>query len=316
MKPYRILTMAAAAGIALTLSGCGNKADAGPAVSTAPAVELTKLIDEAAPADTAGAKISILNLENPIDFCYSSADTDMIFKWKEGTWIDAMDTAIPLNQERFDAMAQGFLKLSALTKEDQAQNLEAYGLDSPAYTVYITDGQKGETNISIGDRDAAGNYYASLDDGAVYTIPGSLGDSLIFDYNSLVIRDSLDLNVTAADLKSVVITAGGETVQYKPSDTEAMTRIASGISRLKPQEFASYYAQSQELVSAELTEDARMTFQAELTVNGETRSLTVYVGGFANAEGTLCYVQLAGSRMIGVAEYEIVSELLNLQEAE
>ncbi|MCI8453849.1 MAG: DUF4340 domain-containing protein [Lachnospiraceae bacterium] len=316
MKTYRIFTLAAAVGVTLVLFGCGKKAGDGSAASTVPAVELTKLIDEAAPADTTGAGISLLNLENPIDFCYSSIDTDMIFKWKEGTWIDAMDTAIPLNQERFDAMAQGFLKLSALTKEEAPQELDSYGLDKPAFTVYITDSQKGETNIYIGDKDASGNYYITLDDGIIYTIPGSLGDSLIFDYNSLVIRDSLDLNVTAADLVSAVITAEGETVRYKSSDTEAMTRIASGISRLKPQEFASYHIQSQELVSAELTEDTRKTLQAELKVNGETRLLTVYVGGYANFEGTLCYVQLDGSKMIGVVEYELVSDLLNLQEAE
>ena len=42
----------------------------------------------------------------------------MIFKKKDGVWLDAMDSAIPLNQEKFEAMAQNFLNLHAISEID------------------------------------------------------------------------------------------------------------------------------------------------------------------------------------------------------
>ena len=54
-----------------------------------------------------------------------------------------------------------------------------------------------------------------------------------------------------------------------------------------------------------------ITFQAELTVNGEKKSLTIYVGTYANPDQTYRYVQLDGSNMIMVVDNNIVLNLLN-----
>ena len=67
----------------------------------------------------------------------------------------------------------------------------------------------------------------------------------------------------------------------------------------------------QELTNADLTTDTRNTFQAELTVNGEKKSLTVYVGTYANPDQTYRYIQLDGSNMIMVVDNNVVLNLLN-----
>ena len=90
-----------------------------------------------------------------------------------------------------------------------------------------------------------------------------------------------------------------------------MTTIADGISNLKPFDYASYHVLNQELANADLTTDTRITFQAELTVNGEKKSLTIYVGTYANPDQTYRYVQLDGSNMIMVVDNNIVLNLLN-----
>ncbi len=136
-------------------------------------------------------------------------------------------------------------------------------------------------------------------------------DSLVFDYDTLVVREGLDIQVTAADLQNVSITMDGKTTSYKNSDTEVMTTIADGISNLKPFDYASYHILNQELANADLTTDTRITFQAELTVNGEKKSLTIYVGTYANPDQTYRYVQLDGSNMIMVVDNNIVLNLLN-----
>ena len=261
-------------------------------------MEISEIRDDVVEPDFSGADIEVYALNAPIDFDYSSSDTDMIFKKKDGVWLDAMDSAIPLNQEKFEAMAQNFLNLHAISEIDSV------------YTVTITDSEKGEITLSIGNKDADGNYYLS-DEKNIYLVKASTVDSLVFDYDTLVVREGLDIQVTAADLQNVSITMDGKTTSYKNSDTEAMTTIADGISNLKPFDYASYHVLNQELANADLTTDTRITFQAELTVNGEKKSLTIYVGTYANPDQTYRYVQLDGSNMIMVVDNNIVLNLLN-----
>lgn len=314
MRNYKKLILAAGVlALSLTAAGCSSDSQS---MSSAPRVPYTTLKSEVVEADTTGAEIELLNLEKPIDYCYSSTDTDMIFKMKDGTWLDALDVEIPLNQEKFQAMADNFLTLRAVSKVDEPGTLDEYGLGYPAYTLYITDGAKGEVNISIGAQDSEGNYYATLDESNIYTIKKETVESMVFDYDTLVICDSLDITVTAADIKSASVTEGGKTKKVKTSDTEAMTRIAEGLSELKPSDFSSFHAVSQELNAAELSESQRITFQAEINNGGEVQSITVYIGTFANPTEELRYVQLDGSQMIAMVDSKIVADLLNLAEEE
>ena len=148
----------------------------------------------------------------------------------------------------------------------------------------------------------------------VYTIKPETLDALVFDYDSLVIRDSLDLTLAAGDIAKAVTVVDGKTVSYKTSDTEAMTRIAAGVTALKPQEFASFHATDPELASAGLTEDQRMTLDVEFSNGGNTESLTVYVGNFVDVMGEKRYLQLEGSNMIAIADAAVIGDLLNLTE--
>lgn len=314
MRKHKWILLAAAAAVTLMAAGCsGSQSGTSTAV---PKVPLAEIKDAAVVTDTTGADIELLKLESPIDYCYSSTDTDMIFKKVDGQWVDGLDTAIPLNQERFEAMAQNFLNLKAVEKVGETDDLDAYGLKNPAYAVNITDSGSGIADISIGNQDASGNYYVTLDDSTVYTIKPETVDSMIFDYNSLVIRQGLDLSVTAADIQKVSVTADGTTTSYKNSDTAAMERIAEGINNLNPVAYASYHVTSTELEGADLTEDLRTVFTAELKNGGETQSLTIYVGSYADIEGTLRYVQIDGSTMMMVLDNAAVDNLLNAQEAE
>ena len=311
-----MLGLAAVCAAAMALTACGSSGGAKNAISDAPRVELTKLINDPVPADFNGAPIEVLSMDNPIDFSYSSNEADMIFEMKDGVWLDSMDNAIPLNQEMFAAMADNFLHLHAVSEVTDPGPLSDYGLSDPVYSVYMTDSEHGERDISIGNQDASGNYYLSVNEDKVYTVKPETAESLNFDYDSLVVRDSLDLTVAAADLQSVSVTEEGKTTSYKPSDSEAMARIAAGISALKPSEYASYHILEQERTAAELTSDMRKTFSAEFTQNGETKSLVVYVGGFADADETQKYVQIDGSEMIAVVDRTVADDLLNASEEE
>lgn len=309
MRHLKVIYMtAAAAAISMALAGCSSGAG-----STASKVPLFELHDGTVAADTQGADIEVLNLNNPRQFSYSKSDTDMIFKYKDGTWLDGMDDSIPIDQERFQSMADNFLHLKAVEEIEEPDSLSTYGLKTPQYSVFLNDADEGDVEISIGNQNDDGDYYASVDDMDFYVIKAETVDTLIFSYTSLVVRDSLNVNVTAADVKKASVTANGKTTTFKSSDSQAMTRIANGLTQLKPVRFSSFNASSQDLAYAELDEANRTVFTAEIVNDGETQSVTVYIGGHADAEEIWTYIQLDGSKMISMVESTIISELLNAE---
>ena len=312
MRQKKIVSGAVVMALGLMLAGCsGGKAS----FSEAPQTEFKELRDESFAADMTGAEIPVLALEKPIDFCYSSPEAEMLFKMEGGVWQDATDKEIPIDQERFQAMADVFLNLCAVSEVENPGDLDQYGLDDADHSVYITDGEKGEKYLFIGDADPDGNYYMTIEESEnIYTIKPEALDALVFDYDSLVVRDSLDLTASAGDLIKAVTVVDGKTVSYKTADTEAMTRIAAGMTALKPQEFASFHATGPELTSAGLTEDQRMTLDVEFSNGGNTESLTVYVGNFVDVMGEKRYLQMEGSNMIAIVDAAVIGDLLNLTE--
>lgn len=306
----KIFLASGIAAASLFAAGCS----AGGA-SDVPGVEYTEIRGEVVEPDVTGADIELLNIENPVNYSYGDDEYEMVFKLSDGVWINVMDSMAPINQEKFQAMADNFLKLRAVEKVESPGALGEYGLNDPEYTIYITDSDKNEINISIGNQAGDGTYYLTMDESSVYTIKPEAVESMVFDYDSLVVRDSLDITVAAEDIKSASFTSGKKTEKFKTSDTERMTEIAEALSRLKPENFVSYYAKAQELESAELTEDQRIIFNAQLNIDGETRSLTLYIGGYTDVEQEYRYMQLAGSNMIAVVESEILESLVEIPES-
>lgn len=316
MKKYKIGVLAVMAAAAFMLGGCSGGSDK-PVESTAPRVPLVALMDDVILPDRTGAGIELLSLDAPTELSYSSGNTDMLFKKRDGIWVDAMDSQIPLHQEKLEAMADNFLHLQAAARVDAPADVEDYGLDYPAYSLLIMDEEKGETTILIGGKDGNGDYYATLDEVTYYTLKPQTVEALVFDYEKLVIRDSLDVTVSADDVQKASVTVRGKTTAYSASDKEAMARIAEGISNLKPSEYSTFHASDQELYAAEISESDRTTFTAEIKNNGEVQALTVYVGTYADAESLTSYVQLDGSEMLAIVDSTIVDNLLNrIQEEE
>ena len=302
----KIVFAALAIMTAAAVAGCSGG-------SSAPNVELATVAaaEQTVEDDGTEAAIELLSLDNPIDFSYSYYDTDLIFEYKDGKWVDSMVEGTPINQELMNSMTENFLHLKAVSKVENPKTLEEYHMDYPMYSLYITDSQKGGVSILIGDQDENGNYYATLDEENFYILKKSTVESLIVEFDDLVVKDTLDITVAPEDIHKASVTAGGKTTTYKSSDTEAMTRISNALSNLKPDQYADYCASESALANCELDEDSRITFTAEADINGETRTVTVYVGIGADAEGKYHYAQLEGSNMICYVETSLLEELLN-----
>ena len=309
MRKYKpVLLAAMMASVTAAAAGCsGGGGTSAPNVTLATVAAADHTVED----DGTEASVELLSLQSPIEFCYSYYNTDMLFVMEDGKWTDMMVPETPINQEMFNSMADKFLNLKAIEKVENPKTMEEYNMDYPAYSLYLTDGEKGAVEITIGDQDENGNYYATLDGENFYLLKKSTVESLIMEYDDLVVKDTLDLTVAPEDIKKASVTYKGKTTSYKSSDTEAMTRIADGLTRLKPDWFSDYYASASSLQGTELDEEGRITFTAELDMNGETQSVTVYIGIASDVEGLYHYVQLEGSDMICYVETEILDSLLN-----
>lgn len=306
MKNLKLFCVTAVAALSMALTGCsGNSA----AVEKMPLAYLRTEIPE---IDTEGAEIELLNFEDPMEFSYSSKEADMLFKMEDGVWKDSITEEIPVDQDYFQTMAENFLNLKAVEKVED-KDMEQCGLESPQYSVYITDEEKGEAIIYIGNQADDGNYYMTLNEKDIFTIKQSVAESLNFEYDTLIIRDSLNITVTADQIQKVSVTEGGKTTGIKSSDKEAMEKIAEGLTNLKPMIFSSYLADEQDLASAELTGELRTTFYGEIKNGDKVQSITIYAGGYADLEEKYRYIQFDGSRMISIVQSEIINNILNIQ---
>lgn len=306
MKNLKLFCVTAVAALSMALTGCsGNSA-------AAEKMPLAYLRTEIPEIDTEGADIELLNFEDPTEFSYSSKEADMLFKMEDGVWKDSITEEIPVDQDYFQTMAENFLNLKAVEKVED-KDMEQCGLESPQYSVYITDEEKGEAIIYIGNQADDGNYYMTLNEKDIYTIKQPVAESLNFEYDTLIIRDSLNITVTADQIQKASVTEGGKTTGIKSSDKEAMEKIAEGLTNLKPMIFSSYLADEQDLANAELTGELRTTFYGEIKNGDKVQSITIYAGGYADLEEKYRYIQFDGSRMISIVQSEIINSILNIQ---
>lgn len=71
--------------------------------------------------DFSGADIEVCALKAPIDFDYSSADADMIFKKKDGVWLDAMEPEIPAQSGKIRGNGPEFSESPAISEVGDAE---------------------------------------------------------------------------------------------------------------------------------------------------------------------------------------------------
>ncbi len=302
MKIKKAFGISAIAAAMIIVTGCSG--------NSYPAVDLTEITDPPAVVDFSESDIEVLDLDEPYDFCYSDPETDMIFRYRDGKWIDSIDTGIPIDQDRFSAMADAFLHLRAKEKVADAGSFVSYGTDDSDVSVYITDDAQGYFEIDIGDTTPDGDYYARVNYGNIYIIDKSAVDALTFDYTSLVIREFVNLDITASDIDSVSITVDGKTKTINSSDTDSKDMIAAAVSALEPIDYVSFLATEDDLESTDLTKELRSTLDAVVDVNGEKRSLVIYVGCYADPYQETRNIQFEGSDMIVLVDNDTALDLL------
>lgn len=116
---------------------------------------------------------------------YTDGETTMSFVKEEDEWKLAGQTETVLDADAVNAIADELCQIKAVRVLSGADEISAYGLDEPQYTITIEHEEGSETTIYIGGGTGE-NYYATIGEKVVvYVIESSVVDALEFDMEAL-----------------------------------------------------------------------------------------------------------------------------------
>ena len=171
-------------------------------------------------------KVTDLKTSGITGVSYDLGTGQMDFEKDADTWYYTEDKDFPLRQSYPETVAGAMGQLSADRELEDADALKEYGLDTPVYTITLTDEEGTVTEIKVGN--ATGNdYYATVGDtGKVYTIQASALDDIQTDLSQIAQLDTYP-SIGSGNLKKEVITRNGETTTYDSENDDQAEDIAA-----------------------------------------------------------------------------------------
>lgn len=175
-------------------------------------------------ADSMLTQVVLTNMNDAVYLKYTDNTNTITLVNTDGIWYFEDDTETWLDQEVVISVTDKARKLVAVDVVEDAKALTEYGLDKPAYTVGIKDGEGNEVLIYIGDADEAGNYYVTIGEKEeVYVISEQFVTALHFDKEMFVenIEDEIyEEDVYEEEIIEEEPTVDEETVEDTSSESE------------------------------------------------------------------------------------------------
>lgn len=263
--------------------------------------------------------IQIKTLDELAGIEYTYNDADFSFQKEEGSWKFKGDPEFPLEQSYVETMEDTFTNMTALRELKDGDELSAYGLEDPAYTISLTGTDGTKLDLYFGNT-AEDNYYMTLGDKTkVYTVSSSMLSCIQYDLNSMMANDIFPV-IGNESVQSVSIeTKQGskqETEEYhaeKEEDKDKISVIAGGLGAVVLSDCADYYASGEEETAFGLDKDTRTVVNVTYTKGDEEENLIFYIGG---EDGENRYVQMDGSRMVYRVSSETIKNVLGITETE
>lgn len=119
------------------------------------------------------------------EISYKKQEGEMKFVEQDGSWIYPADEKVALDQSKVTSLVDNLSEVKAERILENPDALADYGLEEPAYTLTLKDGNGSETILSIGN--ATGDSYYAKKEGSdtVYTISSTFVESMEFDISAL-----------------------------------------------------------------------------------------------------------------------------------
>lgn len=266
---------------------------------------------EEAEQEAATVHVTDTAAEDIVSLKFNVGNGDLEFSKEDDKWYYTPDKDFPLQQSYPEDMAEAVGSITADRELMDGDALDAYGLDDPAYTVEYTDAEGNVTELLFGDM-TGDDYYAMISGSdTVYTVGGSVTDSLDYSLEDMAQLDDYP-SIGSGNLVKEVITQNGETTTYNSEDedqAEDIAAVAGGLGAVTLSEAADYSVEDEDLDMYGLDEASRITVEATYTQDDEEQLLTLYIG---NEDGNgNRYVMLNDSRIVYLISDEICDNILN-----
>lgn len=267
-------------------------------------------------------------------FSYQYEGETYTFVKEDGTWYNDADRSFPVKQSTIEGKLSSAVSTTAtreLTADDAA--LTEYGLDAPANTIILTDGEGNETVFEIGDMNAStSEYYCRLNrSDKVYMISSSLNSMMSFDIYTVADMSSFPY-IDSADIKALSVDDGTTVKDYDPTDDSAAYSAISSLYYTSHVDYnctdLSQYGLEQpkytitvkyvEADESEETEETEVTDTAPEETSSDTeteesydeadlKQLVLYVG---NATDSGYYVRVEGSNEVHIMAASLLEGLI------
>lgn len=143
--------------------------------------------------------IPVTNLTDLVSLEYTDGKQTVSFVKEEDAWYVADDKDFALDSSKVKTMENVLTDVMAVRQLEGTDELSAYGLEEPAYTIAMKDANGKETTLYIGNATGT-DYYATVDDKKViYTIGSSVADALEFDLSTMEVVEEEETTEDTAE---------------------------------------------------------------------------------------------------------------------
>lgn len=267
--------------------------------------------DEKLAQEKEAERIFITDMEQISYISYNIGEEELTFAVEDGNWIYEPDKDFPLDSYYPDLLADAFGNLEAVRELEEIDDKSDYGMDNPAYTVKLTDEEKGEEILYFGDASGEDYYLMVKSTGKIYTVSS---DALKYFEYSLADMAALDQypSIGSGNLLREEIVKNGETIIYdseNEDDTENIAAVAGGLGAATLSKVANYSVENGELSNYGLTETERIVVKVTYSEDGEEKEMTLYIGNKDGEDSR--YVMINDSKIVYLIGTEICSNILN-----
>lgn len=255
--------------------------------------------------------------EDVMGLQWSRDDTDYHFVKENDEWVNANSSAFPVNQAAVQALADDLANLTATRKLENLNDLSAYGLETPAFTVTATWADGSTTAFAMGDSTPfADGYYLTIgQENTAYTIASSLSAMFSDDMNDLAQLEDIPAadtvtRITVGTALDAVYEETSRTVNENQHWYDAEGRALDGVDSLVSSAQGIEWASLVEPAAADLsTYNLDEENATVLTLyNGDEAALTLLFGSTDDSGNY--YARLPGSTMVYTVASSSVSTLL------
>ena len=169
-------------------------------------------------AESEANRIWVTQIDEVTGISIQEGDTRLDFEKDGDTWYTPEDKDFPVDQDKMASLVSEYSNVESTRSLVNGDDLSAYGLDTPAMTIDVTDSNGDITQLLIGDKVGDEYYLKTNQADTVYTV----GDTVVSTVSGHTLYDYVKINqlptVTADQIKNITVDMDDQTYTFDAED--------------------------------------------------------------------------------------------------